>query len=114
MSAFTIKGGRNYEHFYDKWGDRHFQRNVGSDHFYSDGTVNGKTIRCSDGDGRLFEYGLQICAPIKDMNTSGYERRGHNLIKHIPDPIILQPIEGGYLIVTAWGDEASDELIVGI
>lgn len=27
------------------------------------------------------------------------------------DPIVLFEVEGGYLIVTAWGDEANDELI---
>lgn len=29
-----------------------------------------------------------------------------------PDPVVLKPIKGGYLILTAWGDEASDELVV--
>ena len=28
------------------------------------------------------------------------------------DPIILHKVPGGYLIVTAWGDEANDELVV--
>lgn len=56
--------------------------------------------------------GLQICAPIKDMNTKGMELKGYQLEKHIPDPVVLQPVEGGYLIVTAWGDEASDPLVV--
>ena len=32
--------------------------------------------------------------------------------KHIPDPVVLQPVKGGYLILTAWGDEASDPLVV--
>ena len=33
-------------------------------------------------------------------------------IQNIPDPVVLQPVCGGYLIVCAWGDEASDEIVV--
>jgi hypothetical protein len=57
---------------------------------------------------------LQICAPVKDMDVSGLELiEGYKLEKkHIPDPIVLQPVNGGYLILTAWGDEASDPLVV--
>lgn len=29
-----------------------------------------------------------------------------------PDPVTLQPVKGGYLILAAWGDEASDEIVV--
>ena len=60
------------------------------------------------------QLGLQICAPIKDMDISGLElKEGYKLEKkHIPDPIVLQPVKGGYLILTAWGDEASDSLVV--
>ena len=56
---------------------------------------------------------MKICAPVKDMNISGLElKEGYKLIKkHIPDPVVLQPVKGGYLIVTAWGDEASDPII---
>lgn len=56
--------------------------------------------------------GFQICAPIKDMDTKGMELKGYFLEKHIPDPVVLQPVKGGFLIVAAWGDEASDELVV--
>lgn len=57
---------------------------------------------------------LQICAPVKDMNISGLElKNGYKLEKkHTPDPVVLQPVKGGYLILTAWGDEASDPLVV--
>lgn len=58
--------------------------------------------------------GFQICAPVKDMDISGLElSEGYKLQKkHIPDPVVLQPVKGGYLIVTAWGDEASDPIVV--
>jgi hypothetical protein len=58
---------------------------------------------------------LQICAPIKDMDISGLElEEGYKLTRKldIPDPVVLQPVNGGYLIITAWGDEASDPLVV--
>lgn len=41
------------------------------------------------------------------MNLKGYK-----LEKHIPDPVVLRHEHGGYLIVTAWGDEESDENVV--
>jgi hypothetical protein len=56
---------------------------------------------------------LQICAPVKDMDITGLELvDGYRLRKHIPDPVVLQIVRGGYLILTAWGDEASDEIVV--
>lgn len=63
---------------------------------------------------RVCKEGLQICAPIKDMDISGLElRNGYKLEKKfVPDPVVLQPVNGGYLIVTAWGDEVSDPLVV--
>lgn len=60
---------------------------------------------------------LEIAAPIKDFNMIGMEIKNHELVikKEIPDPIVLQPVFFNgikhYLIVTAWGEEGSDELI---
>jgi hypothetical protein len=54
---------------------------------------------------------FKICAPIKDMDTSGM-RLINNKLVYIPDPVVLFPVELGYIIVTAWGDEASDENVV--
>lgn len=59
---------------------------------------------------------LSICAPVKDMDMRGMELNGVFMVKHIPDPIVM--IEkvhlgvNGYIIITAWGDEASDEMVV--
>lgn len=58
---------------------------------------------------------LKICAPVKDMDISGLELiEGYKLEvkRDIPDPVVLKPVRGGYLILTAWGDEASDPLVV--
>jgi ABC-type molybdate transport system permease subunit len=36
--------------------------------------------------------------------------QGHKLVDIIKDdPIVLQPVKEGYLIVSAWGIEASDK-----
>jgi len=63
---------------------------------------------------RFRKLELQICAPVKDMDITGLElTEGYKLTKkHIPDPVVLQLVKNGYLIITAWGDEASDELVV--
>lgn len=61
---------------------------------------------------------LCICAPKKDMEiTSRQELKDGWRIQDVPDPIVLarrdfHGIEGFY-IITAWGDEASDEEVVG-
>lgn len=60
---------------------------------------------------------LEIAAPIKDFNMEGMELKGLKLSKiEIPDPIVLKPVffkgKKHYLIVTAWGLEASDELVI--
>lgn len=61
---------------------------------------------------RAENKGLEICAPIKDMKINGMDLKGYNLVKHIPDPIVTQKVHGGRLIICAWGDEASDEIVV--
>lgn len=60
---------------------------------------------------------LEIVAPLKDFNISGMEVKDYAISKiEIPDPIVLKPVYFNhikyYLIVTAWGLEASDELVV--
>lgn len=56
---------------------------------------------------------LQICAPIKDMDLTGMVvKNGYRVEKEIPDPVVLQPVRGGYIILTAWGPEASDPDVV--
>ncbi len=63
------------------------------------------------------QAGLEIAAPLKDFNTAGMEVKDFKLSKiEVPDPVVLKPVvfknKKYYLIVTAWGDEASDELVV--
>jgi hypothetical protein len=59
-----------------------------------------------------FDGSFQICAPLKDMEIPKNKKLvGHKII-NIPDPVVLQPVRGGYLIVCAWGNESSDEMVV--
>jgi len=82
---------------------------------YSTGEIN--IVGGNEKWGRLAQvwkedFTLKICAPLADMDTTGMRLDGYKLEKHIPDPVVLQPVRGGYLIVTAWGDEATDENVV--
>jgi hypothetical protein len=53
---------------------------------------------------------LLIIAPEHKLNTQNKEREG--FILKIKDPIVLQPVNGGYLIVSSWGLEADDEMVI--
>lgn len=55
---------------------------------------------------------LKICAPAKDFYTQGMKVEGHKLVQDIKDPIVLQPVTGGYLIVSKWGLEAEDPALL--
>ena len=59
---------------------------------------------------------LKIAAPLKDMNQEGYKLKNRVLVKDVPDPVVLCPIKRNgidlYCIVTAWGDEASDPIVI--
>jgi hypothetical protein len=108
----NVESFSNYISYYHIRTNRHsFQQDSSrfdGIHFY------GSAV-CTDGEvrgGRLTVQTLKICAPIKDMDTTGMSLKGYKLEKHIPDPVVLQPVEGGYLIITAWGDEASDPIVV--
>lgn len=56
----------------------------------------------------IYNEELWICAPVKDINMQGMEIEGHKLKRHIPDPVVLYPVKGGFLIVTMWADETHD------
>lgn len=59
--------------------------------------------------GRKEKPSLKICAPLKDMDTTGMNlTNGFKLEKEIPDPVVLQPVNQGFLIVTMWADEQFD------
>jgi len=62
---------------------------------------------------------LEIAAPVKDFKQNDKtEIKDYNISKklEVPDPIVLQPViykdEKYYLVVTAWGQESNDSLVV--
>lgn len=60
---------------------------------------------------------LEITAPLTDFDTRGMELKDHQLTQApAPDPVVLCPVwfkaRKHYLIVTAWGLEANDELVM--
>lgn len=64
----------------------------------------------------LIKAERSICAPKKDFDLTGLTKIGALFMSittvHVPDPVVLQPVKGGFLILAAWGDEASDELVM--
>lgn len=57
---------------------------------------------------------FMIVAPAKDFNISSREmiQDFKVVAKPVPDPVVLAPVRGGYLVVAAWGEEASDPIVV--
>lgn len=56
---------------------------------------------------------FSICASVKDFDMNQMRvTEGYKLEQNIPDPIVLQPVKGGYLIVSKWGLESEDETLV--
>jgi hypothetical protein len=55
---------------------------------------------------------FKICAPVKDFNTEYMSIEDGYKLSNIPDPIVLQPVKGGYLIVSKWGLEGEDKELV--
>jgi hypothetical protein len=53
---------------------------------------------------------LRIAAPEHKLDMTNKIKHGHILIKD--DPIVLQPVLKGFLIITSWGLEAGDALAV--
>lgn len=58
---------------------------------------------------RFIQLPFKICAPEKDFDTRFMVKKDGYKLEY--DPIVLQPVKGGYLIVTKWGLEASDEIV---
>ena len=53
---------------------------------------------------------LLIVATKDQLNMKNARVQGHKLVDIVKeDPIVLQPVKDGYLIVSAWGVEASDK-----
>lgn len=53
---------------------------------------------------------FKICAPEKDFDTFGMVVRDGFKLEY--DPIVLQPVDKGYLVISKWGIEGEDEIVV--
>jgi hypothetical protein len=116
-NAIIKKGLSGYDHIYKKGSDENyaFQRNGGrrNEEFYANDTHNIFGLRSKGWMDFVVETdAFSICAPLKEMDTKGLSLKGHMLQKEVKDPIVLKRVRGGYLIVTAWGPESSDPLVV--
>jgi len=116
MSNYEIRKDGEYEHFFPKNGEGEyaFQRNQGEQEFYSNGVIDGKGYYLSGSRNYLRPFELSIAAPIKDFDLDKFdlEKVGNKLKIKIKDPVVLFPVNKGYVIITAWGAEASDPLVV--
>lgn len=72
---------------------------------------------------RLDESIIQVAAVKEMFSPKAFEKSQSRIIRQEDveapakgqvdlDPIVLCKVNGGYLIITAWGDEANDELVV--
>jgi hypothetical protein len=61
---------------------------------------------------------LRIAAPVSQFKgLNGLTKKGFAYVKKVfvksyPDPIVLQPVKDGYLVLAKWGPEADDEELV--
>lgn len=68
------------------------------------------TVRCE-------KATLEIAAPPKDFDMTSMQVENFKISEiQVPDPVVLKPVifrkHKFYLVVTAWGDEASDSNVV--
>lgn len=62
--------------------------------------------------GKKTQREFKICAPVKDFDTRHMRIKDGYSLQEIPDPVVLQPVKGGYLVVSKWGLEANDESLI--
>ena len=74
------------------------------------------TIVDKDADIHVNEEPFYIsCPPSEAIIKKGYSVREDGFVlkdEEIKDPIVLKPVNGGFLIVSKWGLEASDEIVI--
>ncbi len=103
--------------YFDKEGcDKYFNSDrFEQSHYYKHGDVITMCLPSMGGEIKRYKSILEIAAPLKDFNMEGREVKGHKIL-NIPDPVVLMPVlfkdKKHYLVVTAWGIEASDENVV--
>lgn len=76
----------------------------------NNGQISNEPVVAPDENELLSGQHLLIIAPVEKLNTSNSVIEGHVLKSK--DPIVLQPVVGGFLIISGWGVEAGDEQVV--
>lgn len=113
IRGLHIRGGSDSENIYVSFEEFKKEQPLTEDFqytiqkMYRDYAIEKKYKKCS----------LEIVAPLKDFDMDGMKINGNSISKiEIPDPIVLKPVifdnKKHYLIVTAWGIEAEDALII--
>lgn len=88
--------------------------------YYSNSSWERKPREISFADAQMFpdqcnpDTEFLIAAPANDFNISSSEmiQDFKVMVRPVPDPVILAPVRHGYLVVAAWGAEASDPIVV--
>lgn len=96
---------------------RHPIRMSGSFEYCSKYESLGGTIKIDIPEKEIKPESLVIAASANDFDLERMDVRDFEIVKRqIPDPVVLHPVvfneKKYFLIVTAWGEEASDELVV--
>lgn len=110
--CYTYKKSSLYMYRNDFSGKRYVKKEI------MDKFTNNIDLKDNNGYYHNFEKNLlEIVAPSKDFNMENMEIKNFKLSKvEIPDPVVLKPVifnnTKHYLIVTAWGLESNDELVI--
>lgn len=108
LTGFIFEKGDRYNYIRNPNHRSFLQQDMGRGYFYGPiYDANGVYFNGSN----VCPASLKICAPVKDMDLTRVQIKNGYKMEDIPDPVVLQPIAGGYLILTAWGDEAEDDLV---
>lgn len=135
MTGTVIRRNRvlsEYFHFYNKYNesDSNHPKPISSGYafqskdsinFYGPGIVNNVfydlTISQKKFNINNKAEPFLICAPLKDMSVEEQTLKNKvfftpKLVKaEVPDPVVLHKVDGGFIVVTAWGDESHDPII---
>lgn len=82
------------------------------EYYYEQSKQKYLTTENTESEVSKVKHSFKICAPESDFDMTHLKREGHKLELNIPDPIVLHPVKGGYLIVSKWGLEGQDESLV--
>lgn len=117
MEAFQLRE----EDYFERLNDIRFERSMQLEYYnalmrqrstiegyYNDAVRRYLPNHNTQSEPTKVKHDFKICAPESDFDMTHLKREGHKLELNIPDPIVLQPVKGGYLIISKWGLEGED------